>query len=255
MENKAKIKVLIMAGGQGKRMGGEMPKVLAEVAGKPMIQWVLEAVEASMVDDSPTLVVGYKKELISQALGDKYEYVIQDSQLGTGHAVATAEPALRDKAENILILAGDNPFITGDTIKKLADKHLKTNAKVTMGTVRLPDFLDWRKFFYTNFSRIVRDGGGNILKSVEFKDATDEEKNILEVNPIYLCFKASFLWDNLKKLNKNNAQGEYYLTDLIKIATEESIKIESIEVPPHDALAANSKEELELLESIIKKNE
>lgn len=250
MEPKAKIKILILAGGQGKRMQSEMPKVLAQVKGKAMIEWVLDAIAKSGVDPRPTIIVGYKKELIMKTLGDKYDYVVQEQQLGTGHATMMAKEALSNKAENILVLAGDNPFITGETIQKLAHKHLASQAKLTMGTVTLPDFLDWRKFFYSNFSRIIRDTAGNILSSVEFKDATEEQKEIKEVNPIYLCFHGDWLWENLKKLDTQNAQGEYYLTDLLKIATKEGTKIESIHVDPKEALAANSKEELELLESL-----
>ena len=253
MEDKQQIKVLILAGGEGKRMQSELPKVLSEINGKPMVKWVLEAIKASGVDPRPTIIVGYKKELVMEALGDGYDYVVQDEQLGTGHAVMMAEKILSSSTDNILILAGDNPLITGNTLKKIAEKHLEKNSKVTMGTVTLSDFLDWRKFFYTNFSRIIRGADGHIIKSVEFKDANEEEKQIKEVNPIYLCFENNWLWENLKRLNTDNAQKEYYLTDLIKIATTKGTKIESVDVDPLEALAANSKEELELIESLTQK--
>lgn len=230
-------------------MQSELPKALATVKGKSMIKHLLEAVAESSVDPRPAIVVGYKKELVMEALGDAYDYAIQEVQLGTGHAVITAKDIL-EKNEHVMVLYGDNPFLSPLTIKKLAEKHLNSNSVITMGTVTLPDFLDWREFFYTNFSRIVRDANGKIIKSVEFRDASDEEKEIKEVNPCYFVFKTKWMLENLQKINNENAQKEYYLTDLVKIAMEENLEISSINIEPREALAANSKEELELLERI-----
>ena len=242
-------KVIILAGGEGKRMKSHLPKVLATVKGKPMIKHLLEAVEKSGVCDDPAIVVGFKKEMVINELGDKYHYVTQEEQLGTGHAVLCAHKDLKDKSENILVLYGDNPFVTSETIKKLVEKHLDSNATITMATVVLPDFKEWREFFYTNFSRIIRDKNGNIIKSVESKDATDTEKEVKEVNPCYFCFKSQWLWEKLQSLENNNAQKEYYLTDLVKMAIDQKMKIESIPIDGKEAMAANSKEELELLEN------
>ncbi len=147
-----------------------------------------------------------------------------------------------------MVLFGDNPFLSPETINKITRKHIASGAKITMATVELLDFEEWRAFFYTNFSRIVRDKDRNIIKSVEFRDANQDEKIIREVNPCYFCFEAKWLWENLKKLKNENAQKEYYLPDLIKIAIEEGVKIESIKIDPVEALAANSREELEILE-------
>ncbi len=251
MDKKDKIRVIVLAAGSGTRMKSEQPKVLTKVRDKTMIEHLLLTVAKSGIDDRPIIVVGYKKEEVIKKLGGKYEYVVQERQLGTGHAVLVAQSALENKAENVIVLYGDHPFISPVTIKKLAEKHLTSGEKITMVTVKLPDFNDWRSIFYTNFSRIIRDNNGNIIKDVQFKDASDEEKKATEVNPCYFCFETTWLWSKLKTLNKNNAQKEYYLTDLIKIAMQEGTKIQSIQIEPKEALGINSKEELGILERLI----
>src|SRR3989344_5334181 len=159
-----KIKILILAGGQGTRMKSDLPKVLIPVKNKPMIAHLLSAIQSSGVDDKPVVVVGYKREKVMKELGNSYTYVTQHEQLGTGHAVISAESALKNKAENVMVLPIDHPFITPETIKKLAHKHLESKAKITMATVELPDFNEWRSVFYNSFSRIVRDANGQIVK-------------------------------------------------------------------------------------------
>lgn len=252
-ENTAAIKILVLAAGQGTRMKSDLPKVLIDFNGKPLIKHLLESIEKSGIDQKPTIVVGYKKEEVMQALGDKYDYVVQNEQLGTGHAVMSAENFLSGMADNIMVLPSDHPFITAETIKKLAEKHLNSGAKITMATVKLPDFENWRSAFYTSFSRIIRNANGEIVKDVQLRDATEEEKKITEVNPIYFCFNAQWLWEKLKTLTTNNDQKQYYLTDLVKIAMDEGEKIESVNIDPYEALAANSKEELEILEGLAPK--
>lgn len=252
MSEKSKIKVVILAAGAGTRMKSDLPKVLMQVKGKTMIEHLLSSVQKSGIDDKPIIVVGYKKEAIINKLGDKYEYVVQEKQLGTGHAVISTEKILKNNAENILVLFGDSPFLSPKTMKELINRHLESKAKLTMATVELPDFEDWRAFFYRSFSRIVRDVNGKIVKDVQFKDANEEEKKIKEVNPCYFIFEAKWLWEKLKTLNKNNKQKEYYLTDLVERAIEEGVKMESIKIDPREALAANSKEELEVLEKLVK---
>jgi bifunctional UDP-N-acetylglucosamine pyrophosphorylase/glucosamine-1-phosphate N-acetyltransferase len=250
MDKKKKIKILVLAAGKGTRMKSELPKVLIEFHGKPLIKHLLESIHKSEVDDTPIIVVGHQREKVISALGEKYTYVIQEEQLGTGHAVMSAETILKDQAENVMVLPSDHPFISDETIKKLSEKHLASGTKITMATVKLPDFADWRSVFYTSFSRIVRNKNGNIVKDVQFRDATEEEKKITEVNPIFFCFEAGWLWEKLKTLTTDNDQKQYYLTDLVKIAMEENLIIETIQIDPREALAANSKEELEILEKL-----
>src|SRR3989344_2848141 len=247
MDNK--VKIIILAAGKGKRMQGDLPKVLAEVQGKPMIKHLLESVQKSGIDDKPVIIVGYKKEMVIRELGDKYHYISQEMQLGTGHAVSLAKDYLKNNTEHVMVLYGDHPFISAQTIKKINEKHLESGKKITMATVKLPNFRDWRINF-VNFSRIIRDKNGKIIRDIQFKDASDEEIKVTEVNPCYFSFQADWLWKNLESLKNNNAQKEYYLTDLIKIATAEGIEIESIEIEPYEALGANTKAELDILERL-----
>src|SRR3989344_7432842 len=244
---KGKIKIVILAAGKGVRMGGDLPKVLAQVKGKSMIKHLLESVEKSGIDEAPVIIIGYKKDTVIEELGDGYHYITQEPQLGTGHAVNLAKDYLKDKAENIMVLYGDHPVISAETIKKIKGKHLESGKRITMATVKLPDFRDWRINF-VNFSRIIRDVNGRIIKDIQFKDASDEEIKITEVNPCYFCFNAIWLWSNLEMLRDNNVQKEYYLTDLIKIATDNGIETESIEIEAREALGANTKAELGVLE-------
>ena len=164
-------KIIILAAGKGTRMGGDLPKVLSQVKGKSMIKRLLESINKSGIDPNPTIIVGYKKELVIEELGDEgkpYHYIVQEEQLGTGHAVNLAKDHLKNKAENIIIFYGDHPFVSSETVKKLRDAHIKSGKKITMATVKLPDFKDWRINF-VNFSRIIRDETGKIIKDVQFK--------------------------------------------------------------------------------------
>ncbi len=248
MRKSKETRIIILAGGKGTRMNHDhLPKVLVPVKGKPMIRYLLEAVRESGLDRRPIIVVGYKRKLVQSELGGDYDYAVQEEQLGTGHAVLCAKDHIKS-AESVLVLYGDNPYLSPKTIRKLAQKHSKSKNQITMATVKLPDFSDWRSFFYKNFSRIIRGEGGKILRSVEFKDTSEEEKKITEVNPCYFCFNSSWLLREIKKLKRHNAQKEYYLTDLVKIAIESGENIESILVDPSEALAVNSREELELVE-------
>jgi bifunctional UDP-N-acetylglucosamine pyrophosphorylase / glucosamine-1-phosphate N-acetyltransferase len=250
MENTDKInttKIIVLAGGKGTRMGGDMPKVLTLVKGRPMIKYLLDNIEKSGIDKNPVIIVGYKKDLVIEALDkNKYNFITQEQQLGTGHAVSIAKELLKDKTKNIIVLYGDHPLISADTINKINDIHNKSGKKITMATVVLEDFLDWRHNFQ-NFSRIIRDEKGKIIKDVQYKDASDEERKIMEVNPCYFCFDADWLWQNLEQIKNDNVQKEYYLTDLIKMATKEGMDIESININGVEALGANTLLELDIL--------
>src|SRR3990167_7130681 len=131
---KKEIRIVILAGGQGKRMQSDLPKVLIPFRRKPLIAHLLESVEESGLDPRPTIVVGNQRELVIRELGDKYEYAVQDEQLGTGHAVLSAKSVLAD-AENILVIYGDMPFVCAPTIRELARHHLGLQSKITMGVV------------------------------------------------------------------------------------------------------------------------
>ena len=247
MTKDRKIKIIILAAGKGKRMESDLPKALAPLRGKHMIRHLLESIE-KITTEKPLVIIGHMANLVKKELGDTCEYVYQNEQLGTGHAVSCAKNSCLN-SKHIIVLSGDQPFIKSKTIKNLIEKHLDTKAKITFTTAVLPDFLDWRKAFYA-FGRILRKNR-KVVGIRECKDATDKEKNIKEVNAGCYIFEAKWLWKNLDKIKNENAQKEYYLTDLFQIASEKKEDIETIKIEPHEALGANTKEELEILENFV----
>jgi len=244
--------VVILAAGKGKRMGVGLPKVLREVGGKTMIQRVVESVLASGVTERPVVVIGYGTEIIKKYLGTSCSYVLQAEQLGTAHAVSCAESYLAG-VDNVIVVNGDTPFLRPETLAKLVATHEKNQAVLTLVTLRLSDFLEWRENFY-DFGRIVRDSSGKVTAIVEKKDATEEQLKITEVNPSFFCFRASWLWENLAKINCDNAQGEFYITDLVKMAISENQKVETLVTDdPTEAVGVNTPEQLGLAQSLIEK--
>ncbi len=238
------IKIIILAAGKGKRMESELPKVLVKVKGKSMIAHLLESLRTHF-PNKPIAVVGHQKEMVEKELGELCLYAHQTEQLGTGHAVSSALGKCED-AEHIVVLSGDQPFIKAETVKQMIEKHLESNAKITFTTTEVPNFSDWYSAFLRH-GRILRENG-KITGIREYKDADENEKNIREVNAGCYVFDIKWLKENLGHLRNENAQGEYYLTDLFHIAFEEGEKIEDIKIDPREALGANTKEELEILE-------
>jgi bifunctional UDP-N-acetylglucosamine pyrophosphorylase/glucosamine-1-phosphate N-acetyltransferase len=250
-----KIKIIILAAGKGTRMKSEEPKALTMFQGKPFLQHILDTLKTLDPKIKPILVVGHKKERIKEVLGDKQIYAEQKEQLGTGHAVLSAKNTIKEKNEImlVLVLSADQPLISKETLEKIIKKQTEKNPTITLATVIVSDFEDWRAGL-NNFGRIVRGGDGLVKKIVEFKDANEEEKKIKELNTALYAFDAKWLWSNLDKIDNKNAKAEYYLTDLIKIACEQNKKIEAVPVANViEALQPNSKEELETLEKLAPK--
>lgn len=205
-------KAVILAGGQGKRMKAEMPKPLFKVLGEPMLHWVITACEAADVADI-CVVKGFKGEMIDEYLGKKYTTVLQTERLGTGHAVQQAIPFLEnDTSGNTLVLCGDAPFIDEDTIRNSLAVHEEQKNAVTVITAELDEPF--------GYGRIIRSSNG-ISGIVEQKDATEEQKAVKEVNSGAYWFRTADLVELLGKLDNNNAQKEYYLTDTVSIAISE----------------------------------
>jgi len=244
-----KTEVVVLAAGLGKRMQSDLPKVLNTLHGKPLVQHVLDAIAASGVCESPVVVVGQKKKLVMEALGSGYRYAVQDEQLGTGHAVLSAASLLEGAAAQVMVLYGDMPYITPDSIRAIAEKGETSGADIVMATVTVPDFDGWRAPFY-DFGRVVRDAGGKVLKIAEKKERTDDELAIMEVVPCYFSFKGDWLWNHLRSLKNINAQGEYYLTDLVGMAVREGAAIETLSINPKEALGANTKADLDMLHQL-----
>ena len=241
METKDKIGVVILAAGKGTRMKSDKLKVMHELSGRPLVDWVVKAVEALQV--RPVVIVNGENSAVQGYLGNRANYVVQENQLGTGHAVSVAENILKNVVDNVVVLYGDMPFITPSSIQKLVNQHVDNNDVLTLTTTTVRDFVEQNNFF--EYGRIIRDKNGSIIGVVEKKDATPEILNIKEINIGYFCFDSEWLWNNLKKLQNNNAQNEYYLTDLVKLAFDQKVKMSSVSIDSKEAVGINTLENLQ----------
>ncbi|ABB15469.1 bifunctional UDP-N-acetylglucosamine diphosphorylase/glucosamine-1-phosphate N-acetyltransferase GlmU [Carboxydothermus hydrogenoformans] len=210
---------IILAAGKGTRMKSDLPKVVHEVAEKPMVLRVYEALVGAGVK-RVVAVVGYRKEKVEEILRGRAVIAVQEEQLGTGHAALVAMPYVED--ENVIIVPGDTPLLKASTLQALIKKHLETGAYATVLTCFLSNPY--------GYGRIVRDGYGKIIKIVEEKDATLEEKQIAEVNTGIYCFNTKILKEILPLLKAENAQKEYYLTDVIPLLLERGKVVETITI-------------------------
>jgi bifunctional UDP-N-acetylglucosamine pyrophosphorylase/glucosamine-1-phosphate N-acetyltransferase len=243
MESKNSIGVVILAAGDGKRMNSELPKVMHELRGKPLIDHVVTKVEEQGI--KPIVVVNLKHTLVQDYLKDRAEYVVQDQQLGTGHAVEVTSKILQERGVGqVVVLYGDMPFVSAGTIAHLISKQRESGAVLVMATCTVDTF-DGKFSAFKFFSRIIRDESLNIIKDVQIQDVSPEELEIREINTSFYCFDAQWLFENLKKLETNNNQKEYYLTDLIAMAVSEGRVVESISVDPKEAYGITTAEDLE----------
>ncbi|MDZ7798805.1 MAG: sugar phosphate nucleotidyltransferase [Patescibacteria group bacterium] len=242
--------IVLLAAGKGKRMKSKnTPKVLFPLKDKPLIKYILREIKKSGICQKPVIIVGYKSQMVKKVLGKNYTYVLQKKQLGTGHAVNCARNFLENKAKNILILYGDKPCIKADSILKIINRHIKNNNILTMATIKIPDYKNWRVDF-KSFGRVIRNNKGEIEKIVEKKEATPQELKIKEVSPSIFCFKANWLWDNIPKI-KLSPQNEYYLTDLIQIIKKQKNKIDYVNIDPIEGLGINSQKQLKIVSQFI----
>jgi len=246
------IGIVILAAGKGKRMNAtpEHPKVLTPLLGRPLVSHLLVNIKDSCVRTTPVIVIAPDLYVIRETLGPICEYAIQETQLGTGHAVLAAKQKLL-KYDHVLVLYGDHPLVTARTVDALVVNHLAQNADLTLATLRLPHFEDWFAFF-DGYGRIKRNSRGDLQGIVERKDANEQEKNITEVNPGYYLFKSPWLWSALPKLKRENAQGEYYLTDVVDLAIIERRGLREVSLDdPQEGLGINTPEQLNLVERIL----
>lgn len=236
---------VILAAGMGTRMKSKMPKVLHKVCGKPLSKWVIDASEAAGAD-KVCAVVGHKAETVKEVLGDVCEFALQTEQKGTGHAVMQAIDVIKNSKGEVVILNGDTPLITAETINKAIEYHKNNGNQATVITAILDDA--------TGYGRIVRDNDGSVLKIVEQKDASKEEKKINEVNSGMYVFDAQSLVYALDKITPNNAQGEYYLTDTLEILLSAGKKIGGYAISDNDEIRGiNDRVQLNEAEKIMQK--
>ena len=236
---------VILAAGMGTRMKSKMPKVLHKVCGKPLSKWVIDASKAAGAD-KVCAVVGHKAETVKEVLGDVCEFALQAEQKGTGHAVMQAIDVIKNSKGEVVILNGDTPLITAETINKAIEYHKNNGNQATVITAILDDA--------TGYGRIVRDNDGSVLKIVEQKDASEEEKKINEVNSGRYVFAAQSLVYALDKITPNNAQGEYYLTDTLEILLSAGKKIGGYAISDNDEIRGiNDRVQLNEAEKIMQK--
>lgn len=239
----AKTKAVILAAGGGTRMKSKKAKVIHDILGKPLVSYVIESAYEAGVDEV-CVVVGHQKEQVIEAIESDVVFATQDELLGTGHAVMQAGDFLEEEGK-VLVLFGDTPMITSETLKAMIDHTDSTGSQVTVLSTLVDD--------PHGYGRIIRKDGA-FLKSVEHKDATDEERLVNEINSGMYCFESKALKASLSRLKNNNAQGEYYLPDTLEIIMEDGGKAEALITPKSDEiLGINTKVQLAEATAIIQK--
>lgn len=235
---------VILAAGQGTRMKSNLLKVLHPVAGRPMLEHVVQAARQTGVDRC-LVVVGYQAEKVQELLGDSVEYVRQEQQLGTGHAVLQAQVPLAAFRGDLLVLYGDNPLLEPATLQELLVRHRETGAAATVLSAVMPD--------PSGLGRIVRDRRGRYLKTVEEKDASPEERRIKEAMSGIFCFQAPLIFELLSRLRPDNAQQEYYLTDVLRLLVEEDRVVEVVVAEDYrSVIGPNTRQGLAQAETIMR---
>ena len=241
------MRAIVPAAGKGTRLktNDDIPKVLHEVCGKPLLEIVLGQLDFIPVEDI-YIVVGYQKEKVMARFGNGYQYVEQAQQLGTGHAVMVCEPFFRDYDGTVLVTFGDMPLFRRSVMKAMCEYHEQKNAACTLLTAVNPDLKLW--------ARIVRDSNGRFERIVEGKDCTPEEAQIEELFSGVLVFDSKALFETLPEVNTNNVQGEYYLTEVPELMARKGLKVETYMTDDQDDLrGVNTQEELLICEEVIRR--
>lgn len=235
---------IILAAGKGTRMKSDLPKVVHAVAGEPMVRWVVRACRDAGCDRI-IVVVGHMQELVREALaGEPVEFVVQAAQLGTGHAVRQAQPALAGRTGDVIVLAGDGPLIRAESLRALRDHHRAVGARATLATAEIED--------PTGYGRIIRDDAGRFLGVVEHKDATQAQRAVREINPSVYCFDADALFAALERVERS-AGGEFYLTDAPALIAGAGAVIDAVRsLTAEEAVSINTPEELANVDRLLR---
>lgn len=236
---------IILAAGKGTRMRSKLYKVLHEVCGKTMVEHVVSQLEKTDIDNIIT-IVGFGAEKVEEVIGDRTKFALQNQQLGTGHAVMQAKEILGNEDGETIVVSGDTPLFTAETFQKLFDYHEQRHAAATILTSIAPD--------PTGYGRIVRNNVGIVERIVEQKDATPEEQAIHEINTGVYCFDNKKLFAALENINNDNAQGEYYLTDVIEIMKNEDEIVTAFKMDDFDeSMGVNDRVALARANKIMRK--
>ncbi|MED4018416.1 MULTISPECIES: bifunctional UDP-N-acetylglucosamine diphosphorylase/glucosamine-1-phosphate N-acetyltransferase GlmU [Sutcliffiella] len=236
---------VILAAGQGTRMKSKLYKVLHPVCGKPMVEHVVDHVTSLNLEKIVT-VVGHGAEMVKNHLGNRSDYVLQEEQLGTAHAVIQAAPILNNLQGITLVICGDTPLITPETMEKLVEQHESTGAKATILTAYAED--------PSGYGRIIRDNNGHVKKIVEHKDASEDELKVTEINTGTYCFDNEALFEALTNVSNDNVQGEYYLPDVIEILKNQNEIVTAYQTLDLDeTLGVNDRVALSQAEQIMQK--
>ena len=240
-----KISAVILAAGQGTRMRSSLPKVLHPLLGQPMAWHALETAR-QVTGAQPVMVIGHGAEVVRQALGPQAAtYVVQEPQLGTGHAVMQAEPLLRGACDLVLVTYADMPLISPDTLRQLVAAHQNNNAMITLVTVIAAD--------PRGFGRILRDASGQVQAIVEEAQATPEQLAIRELNASVYCFSADWLWPALQHIPLS-PKGEYYLTDLVELAVADGLPVQALVADdPAEMIGVNTRVHLAEAEALLRR--
>jgi len=232
------IAALVLAAGKGTRMKSDLVKVMHPLTGRPMVDYPVAAARAAGANRL-VLVVGHQSDKVREHFAGAADttFAVQEEQLGTGHAVACAAEALKGFNGRVLILCGDVPLIRCETLLALLAQHEERQAVVTVLTAHLDE--------PTGYGRVVKREGGRILRIVEEKDATREERNIREINSGIYCVNGDFLFNAVAGLSNDNAQGEYYLTDIVTMAADRGLHCYSLPVAgPAEVMGVNDRVQL-----------
>ena len=240
--------IVVLAAGKGTRMHSALAKVLHPLVGQPLLIHVLD-VALSLTPQHVVVVVGHQAEMVRQVCAPyAVTCVLQEPQLGTGHAVAQAEPILADFQGDVLVLYGDVPLLRSSTLRTLLDVHRRQQATVTVVTARLDT--------PAGYGRIVRDVTGRITRIVEERDASEAEKAVREINSGVYCLRSSFLFSALRRVGRHNAQGEQYLTDVVALAVAEQHRVAHITVvDAQEVLGVNTHADLAYLETLLQQRQ
>ena len=241
----ANLTAVILAAGKGTRMKSKLPKVLHKVGGHPMLEHVMDAAEAAGCRDN-VVVIGHGAELVRELVGSRARIALQAEQLGTGHAVLQAAETLKDFTGTVMILCGDTPLLEAAELKKFYEEHVKSGAAATVMSAIMDDPY--------GYGRILRDEKSDVAGIVEEKDAAPPLKKIKEINTGNYCVEAPLLFEVLKTLGNNNAQGEYYLTDVLAKLRGMGKKVGGVITDDSEMImGVNSRRQLAEAESVMRR--